>query len=44
MDVKENIKTMLVACNATKPGEKVLIVCDSTPRPAHLGQTLLDAM
>ena len=44
VDVKENIKTMLVACNATNPGEKTLIVCDSTPRPAHLGQTLLEAM
>jgi leucyl aminopeptidase (aminopeptidase T) len=44
MDVKENIKTMLVACNATKPGEKVLIVCDSKSRPAHLGQTLLETL
>lgn len=44
MDVKKNIQNMMIACNATKPGEKVLIVADSKPRPAHLGQTLLDAM
>lgn len=40
----EKIQSMLVACNATNTGEKVLIVADNNPRPAHMGQTLLDAM
>ncbi|MEW6185579.1 MAG: aminopeptidase [Thermodesulfobacteriota bacterium] len=44
MEVKKNIQNMLVACNAVNPGEKILIVADNLPRPAHLGQTLLDAM
>ena len=44
MDVKNNIQNMLVACNAVNEGEKMLIVADNTPRTAHLGQTLLDAM
>jgi len=44
MDVKKNIQNMLIACNAINEGEKYLIVADSTPRPAHLGQTLLDAL
>jgi leucyl aminopeptidase (aminopeptidase T) len=44
MDVKKNIQNMLVACHAVNEGEKILIVADNLPRPAHLGQTLLDAM
>ena len=44
MDVKKNIQNMLVACNAVNEGEKILIVADNQPRPAHLGQTLLDSM
>jgi leucyl aminopeptidase (aminopeptidase T) len=44
MDVKKNIQNALVACNAVKEGEKFLIVADSSPRPAHLGQTLLEAL
>jgi leucyl aminopeptidase (aminopeptidase T) len=44
MEVKKNIQNMLVACNAVNQGEKILIVADNLPRPAHLGQTLLDAM
>lgn len=44
MDVKKNIQNMLIACHAVNEGEKILIVADNLPRPAHLGQTLLDAM
>jgi leucyl aminopeptidase (aminopeptidase T) len=44
MDVKKNIQNMLVACNAVNEGEKFLIVADNLPRPAHLGQTLLDSL
>jgi leucyl aminopeptidase (aminopeptidase T) len=44
MDAKKNIQNMLTACHAVNEGEKILIVADSLPRPAHLGQTLLEAM
>jgi leucyl aminopeptidase (aminopeptidase T) len=44
MDVKKNIQNMLIACNAVNKGEKFLIVADNLPRPAHLGQTLLDSL
>lgn len=44
MDVKKNIQNMLIACNAVNEGEKFLIVADNTPRPAHLGLTLLESL
>lgn len=44
MDLATNLRTMLVACEAVKPGEKILIVADSEAHTAQLGQKILDVI